>query len=378
MFALQELLNGVLALNFGNVTMVAIGLFLIYLAISKEYEPALLVPIGFSTILVNIPFSSAIDQWIDGVLHRGVLNVFFDIGIITEIFPLLIFIAVGAMIDFGPLLEHPIMFLFGAAAQFGIFATMVVATLLGFDIKQAASIGIIGAADGPTSIYVAGRFAKELLGPISVAAYSYMSLVPIIQPPVIKALTTKEERKIKMSPKSLRISKRVKIVFPILVTIVASLIAPSAAALIGFLMFGNLLRECGVLNSIAKTAQTELANIVTIFLGLSIGSTMTADKFLKPQTLYIMLLGIVAFVFDTAGGVLFAKFLNLFLKNKINPMLGAAGISAFPMSARVIHQLGRKEDPTNYLLMYAVGANVAGQIGSVLAGGILIALVSNL
>lgn len=377
-FTLQELLNGVLALNFGNVTMVAIGLFLIYLAISKEYEPALLVPIGFSTILVNIPFSSAIDQWIDGVLHRGVLNVFFDIGIITEIFPLLIFIAVGAMIDFGPLLEHPIMFLFGAAAQFGIFATMVVATLLGFDIKQAASIGIIGAADGPTSIYVAGRFAKELLGPISVAAYSYMSLVPIIQPPVIKALTTKEERKIKMSPKSLRISKRVKIVFPILVTIVASLIAPSAAALIGFLMFGNLLRECGVLNSIAKTAQTELANIVTIFLGLSIGSTMTADKFLKPQTLYIMLLGIVAFVFDTAGGVLFAKFLNLFLKNKINPMLGAAGISAFPMSARVIHQLGRKEDPTNYLLMYAVGANVAGQIGSVLAGGILIALVSNL
>ncbi|AMW33225.1 oxaloacetate decarboxylase, beta subunit [Fervidobacterium changbaicum] len=375
---MQELLNGVLALNFGNVTMVAIGLFLIYLAISKEYEPALLVPIGFSTILVNIPFSSAIDQWIDGVLHRGVLNVFFDIGIITEIFPLLIFIAVGAMIDFGPLLEHPIMFLFGAAAQFGIFATMVVATLLGFDIKQAASIGIIGAADGPTSIYVAGRFAKELLGPISVAAYSYMSLVPIIQPPVIKALTTKEERKIKMSPKSLRISKRVKIVFPILVTIVASLIAPSAAALIGFLMFGNLLRECGVLNSIAKTAQTELANIVTIFLGLSIGSTMTADKFLKPQTLYIMLLGIVAFVFDTAGGVLFAKFLNLFLKNKINPMLGAAGISAFPMSARVIHQLGRKEDPTNYLLMYAVGANVAGQIGSVLAGGILIALVSNL
>lgn len=377
-FTLQELLNGVLALNFGNVTMVAIGLFLIYLAISKEYEPALLVPIGFSTILVNIPFSSAIDQWIDGVLHRGVLNVFFDIGIITEIFPLLIFIAVGAMIDFGPLLEHPIMFLFGAAAQFGIFATMVVATLLGFDIKQAASIGIIGAADGPTSIYVAGRFAKELLGPISVAAYSYMSLVPIIQPPVIKALTTKEERKIKMSPKSLRISKRVKIVFPILVTIVASLIAPSAAALIGFLMFGNLLRECGVLNSIAKTAQTELANIVTIFLGLSIGSTMTADKFLKPQTLYIMLLGIVAFVFDTAGGVLFAKFLNLFLKNKINPMLGAAGISAFPMSARVIHQLGRKEDPTNYLLMYAVGANVAGQIGSVLAGGILIALISNL
>jgi len=375
---LSELLYGVLSLSFGNIVMLSVGLLLIYLAISKEYEPALLIPIGFSTILVNIPFSSVLDQWIDGVLHRGVLNIFFDIGIITEIFPLLIFIAVGAMIDFGPLLEHPIMFLFGAAAQFGIFATMVVATLLGFDIRQAASIGIIGAADGPTSIYVAGRFAKELLGPISVAAYSYMSLVPIIQPPVIKALTTKEERMIKMPPKSLKIDKRIKILFPILVTIVSSIIAPSATALIGFLMFGNLLRECGVLNSIARSAQTELANIVTIFLGLSIGSTMTADKFLKPQTLYILLLGIVAFIFDTAGGVIFAKFLNLFLKEKINPMLGAAGISAFPMSARVIHNLGRKEDPTNYLLMYAVGANVAGQIGSVLAGGILIALVSSL
>jgi sodium ion-translocating decarboxylase beta subunit len=375
---LQELLNGISALSVGNVVMIGVGAFLIYLAISKEYESALLIPIGFSTILVNIPFSSAIDQWMGGVLHRGVLSIFFDIGIITEIFPLLIFIAVGAMIDFGPLLEHPIMFLFGAAAQFGIFATMVVATLLGFDIKQAASIGMIGSADGPTSIYVAGRFAKDLLGPISVAAYSYMSLVPIIQPPVIKALTTREERRIKMAPKSLKVNKTARIIFPILVTIIASLIAPSAAALIGFLMFGNLLRECGVLNSISKTAQTELANIVTILLGLSIGSTMTADKFLQPRTLYILLLGVVAFVFDTAGGVLFAKFLNLFLKNKINPMLGAAGISAFPMSARVIHQLGRKEDPTNYLLMYAVGANVAGQIGSVLAGGILIALVGNL
>ncbi len=373
-----NLFLGVLNLSIGNLVVIFIGIFLIYLAISKEYEPALLIPIGFSTILVNIPLSSAVDQVIDGVLHKGVLNIFFDIGIITEIFPLLIFIAVGSMIDFGPLLENPIMFLFGAAAQFGIFATMVVATLLGFDIKQAASIGIIGAADGPTSIYVAGRFAKELLGPISVAAYSYMSLVPIIQPPVIKLLTTKEERKIKMEPKGVKINKKIRIIFPILVTLVASLLAPSSAALIGFLMFGNLLRECGVLNSISKTAQNELAHIVTIFLGLSIGSTMTADKFLRPQTLFILLLGLVAFIFDTAGGVLFAKFLNLFLKRKINPMLGAAGISAFPMSARVIHQLGRKEDPTNYLLMYAVGANVAGQIGSVLAGGILIALVSGI
>uniref|UniRef100_A0A7C5U5K0 Sodium ion-translocating decarboxylase subunit beta n=1 Tax=Fervidobacterium nodosum TaxID=2424 RepID=A0A7C5U5K0_9BACT len=370
--------NGILSVTFGNIVMIVIGLTLLYLGIKKEYEPALLIPIGFSTILVNIPFSSAIDQIVDGVLHRGVLNIFFDIGIITEIFPLLIFIAVGAMIDFGPLLENPVMFLFGAAAQFGIFATMVVATLLGFSIKEAASIGIIGAADGPTSIYVAGRFAKDLLGPISVAAYSYMSLVPIIQPAVIKLLTTREERKIKMEPKSVKMDKKVKIIFPIAVTVVSGLLAPSSTTLVGFLMFGNLLKECGVLNSIAKSAQNELANLVTILLGLSIGSTMTAEKFLRPQTLFILLLGLVAFIFDTAGGVLFAKFLNLFLKRKINPMIGAAGISAFPMSARVIHQLGRSEDPTNYLLMHAVGANVAGQIGSVLAGGILIALVGQL
>jgi len=370
--------NGILSVTFGNIVMIVIGLTLLYLGIKKEYEPAPLIPIGFSTILVNIPFSSAIDQIVDGVLHRGVLNIFFDIGIITEIFPLLIFIAVGAMIDFGPLLENPVMFLFGAAAQFGIFATMVVATLLGFSIKEAASIGIIGAADGPTSIYVAGRFAKDLLGPISVAAYSYMSLVPIIQPAVIKLLTTREERKIKMEPKSVKMDKKVKIIFPIAVTDVSGLLAPSSTTLVGFLMFGNLLKECGVLNSIAKSAQNELANLVTILLGLSIGSTMTAEKFLRPQTLFILLLGLVAFIFDTAGGVLFAKFLNLFLKRKINPMIGAAGISAFPMSARVIHQLGRSEDPTNYLLMHAVGANVAGQIGSVLAGGILIALVGQL
>ena len=375
---LSILSDGILSVTLGNIIMMLVALGLIYLAIAKKYEPALLIPIGFSTILVNIPFSSAVDQFVDGVLHKGVLNVFFDVGIVTEIFPLLIFIAVGAMIDFGPLLENPVMFLFGAAAQFGIFATVIVATMLGFDIKQAASIGIIGAADGPTSIYVASRFAKELLGPISVAAYSYMSLVPIIQPPVIKALTTKEERMIKMESKSVKITKTMRIVFPIAVTIVASLLAPSSAALIGFLMFGNLLRECGVLNGLAKSAQNELANLVTILLGLSIGSTMTADKFLRPQTLMIIVLGLVAFILDTAGGVLFAKFLNLFLKKKMNPMLGAAGISAFPMSARVIHILGRKEDPTNYLLMHAIGANVAGQIGSVLAGGILVALVSSL
>ncbi|MEN3043069.1 MAG: sodium ion-translocating decarboxylase subunit beta [Fervidobacterium sp.] len=375
---LSALSVGILSVTFGNILMIMIGLILLYLGIKKEYEPALLIPIGFSTILVNVPFSSAVDQFLDGVFHKGILNMLFDIGIITEIFPLLIFVAVGSMIDFGPLLENPVMFLFGAAAQFGIFATMVVATLLGFNIKEAASIGIIGAADGPTSIYVASRFAKDLLGPISVAAYSYMSLVPIIQPAIIRLLTTSEERKIKMEVKTVRINKRIKIIFPIAVTITASLLAPSSTALVGFLMFGNLLKECGVLNSIAKSAQNELANIVTIMLGLSIGSTMTAEKFLRPQTLLILLLGLVAFIFDTAGGVLFAKFLNIFLRRKINPMIGAAGISAFPMSARVIHQLGRSEDPTNYLLMHAVGANVAGQIGSVLAGGILIALVGQL
>lgn len=371
----KELLTGVFSLTIGNMIMIFIGFLLIYLAIAKKYEPALLLPIGFGTILVNIPLSSAIDQLLEGILHRGVLSIFFDIGIATEIFPLLIFIAVGAMIDFTPLLENPVMFLFGAAAQFGIFGTMAVATLLGFNLKEAASIGIIGAADGPTSIYVASRFARHMLGPISVAAYSYMSLVPIIQPPVIRALTTKQERSIRMQPKAQKIPRIVRIIFPIAITVVASILAPTSAALIGFLMFGNLLRECGVLDSLAKSAQNELANLVTILLGLTIASTMTADKFLRPQTLIILGLGLVAFIFDTAAGVLFAKFLNLFLKRKLNPMLGAAGISAFPMSARVIHKMGLQEDPMNFLLMYAAGANTAGQIGSVLAGGILMSLI---
>lgn len=371
----KELFSGVFSLTIGNMIMILIGSLLIYLAIAKKYEPALLLPIGFGTILVNIPLSSAIDQLFEGILHRGVLSIFFDIGIATEIFPLLIFIAVGAMIDFTPLLENPVMFLFGAAAQFGIFGTMAVATLLGFNLKEAASIGIIGAADGPTSIYVASRFARHMLGPISVAAYSYMSLVPIIQPPVIRALTTKQERSIRMQPKAQKIPRIVRIIFPIAITVVASILAPTSAALIGFLMFGNLLKECGVLDSLAKSAQNELANLVTILLGLTIASTMTADKFLRPQTLIILGLGLVAFIFDTAAGVLFAKFLNLFLKQKLNPMLGAAGISAFPMSARVIHKMGLKEDPMNFLLMYAAGANTAGQIGSVLAGGILMSLI---
>ena len=367
---LSSIFEGAFSITFGQVGMIIIGCVLIYLAIRKQYEPTLLLPIGFGTILANIPFSSAI-----GV--DGALTTLFNFGIMTELFPLLIFIAVGAMIDFSPLFKNPFLLLFGAAAQFGIFFTMSAATLMGFDLKEAASIGIIGAADGPTSIYVASRFAENLLGPISVAAYSYMALVPIIQPPVIKALTTKAERQIRMEGSPKVISKTSLILFPILVTIVAGIMAPSSVALIGFLMFGNLVRECGVLNKLSLAAQNELSSIVSLLLGITIASTMTADKFLSVSTLMIISLGLVAFIFDTAGGVLFAKLLNISLPShlKVNPMVGAAGISAFPMSARVIHKMGQEADPTNYLLMHAVSANVAGQIGSVIAGGFILSLI---
>lgn len=365
---MSELLNGIMTLSLGQIGMFVIAGVLIYLAIAKEYEPVLLMPIGFGAILANIPNSGAIGE-------HGPLTILFNVGILTELFPLLIFIAIGAMIDFGPLLKNPKMLLFGGAAQFGIFFTLSVATLMGFDLKEAASIGIIGAADGPTSIFVATKFAKHLLGPISVAAYSYMSLVPIIQPPVIRALTTLEERQIRMPYADSDISKRVKIIFPIAVTLFAGLIVPVSAALIGFLMFGNLLRECGVTERLSKSAQNELANLVTILLGITVGSTMTAEGFLNASTLAIIAMGLVAFVFDTAGGVMFAKFLNLFSKNKINPMVGAAGISAFPMSARVIQKEAQKADPSNFILMHAISANVAGQIGSVIAGGLILALV---
>lgn len=365
-----------------DLVMIAVGLILIYLAIAKNYEPTLLLPMGFGAILVNIPLSSAITQ-IDpatGEAVEGVLNVFFDAGIVTEIFPLLIFIAIGAMIDFSPLFRNPSLLLFGAAAQFGIFMTMAVASLMGYDLREAASIGIIGAADGPTSIVVASRFAPNLLGPISVAAYSYMALVPIIQPPVIRLLTTRKERLIRMSSagkNNKQISRKALIAFPIVVTVVAGIIAPSSLALIGFLMFGNLIRECGVLNKLSLSAQNELAGLVTILLGITIAATMTSERFVRVDTLFIIALGLFAFIFDTFGGVLFAKLMNLFRKeeNKINPMIGACGISAFPMSARVIHQMGQKEDPYNYLLMPAISANVGGQIGSVVAGGIILSLV---
>lgn len=376
---LQSLLPVIYSMTWQNLVMIAVGLTLIYLAIAKEYEPNLLLPMGFGAVLVNIPFTSALTQIdpVTGKALEGALSVFYEAGIANEVFPLLIFIAIGAMIDFSPLFKNPLLLLFGAAAQFGIFLTMMGATLLGFDLKEAASIGIIGAADGPTSIFVSARFAPDLLGPISVAAYSYMALVPIIQPPVIRLLTSKKERCIHMEAHAKSVSKTSLILFPIVVTIFAGIIAPSSLALIGFLMFGNLIRECGVLNKLSLAAQNELSSIVTILLGISIASTMTADRFVRLDTLMIIGLGLVAFIFDTFGGVMFAKLMNIFLpsRKKINPMVGACGISAFPMSARVIHGMGQKEDPTNYLLMHAVSANVGGQIGSVVAGGLILSLI---
>jgi sodium ion-translocating decarboxylase beta subunit len=365
---MQDMLPGIFGFGLGHLAMLLIGGLLIYLAIAKDYEPMLLLPIGFGAILANIPFSSAIG-------NEGFLNVLYNAGIRNELFPVLIFIAVGAMIDFGPLLQNPFMLFFGAAAQFGIFATMMVAIFLGFDLKEAASIGIIGAADGPTSIYVATKFAKNLLAPISVAAYSYMSLVPIIQPPVIKLLTSRKERLIRMETRQINIPPVAKIIFPIMVTVVAGIIAPISVALVGSLMFGNLIRECGVLERLSKAAQNELSNLVTLLLGITIGSTMTAHEFLNWQTALIMGMGLIAFIFDTAGGVCFAKVLNLFLKKKVNPMVGAAGISAFPMSARVIQRMAQKEDPTNFILMQSISANVAGQLGSIIAGGMLLAVI---
>ncbi|NLC63235.1 MAG: sodium ion-translocating decarboxylase subunit beta [Thermoanaerobacterales bacterium] len=366
---MQELLIGITNLSIYQVIMFFIGGVLIYLAIEKEYEPMLLLPIGFGAILANIPFSSAIGE-------EGYLTILFNAGILTELFPILIFIAVGAMIDFKPLLQQPFMLFFGAAAQFGIFFTMSMAALLGFSLKEAASIGIIGAADGPTSIFVATRFARHLLAPISVAAYSYMALVPIIQPPVIKFLTTPQERKIHMKPYfDRKISKKVEVLFPIVITIIAGILAPISVALIGSLMFGNLIRVSGVLERLSKSAQNELANLVTLLLGITIGSTMTAADFLNGTTLMIIGMGLVAFIFDTAGGVIFAKVLNLFLKDKINPMVGACGISAFPMSSRVVQKMAQKDDPSNFILMQAAGANVSGQIGSIIAGSLILTLV---
>ena len=367
-----------LALTWQQVVMYLVGGLLIYLAICKDFEPALLLPMGFGAILVNLPFSGVIDQFMAGAGEtNGIIQWLFEVGIeASEAMPILLFIGIGAMIDFGPLLARPKMFLFGAAAQFGIFAAIVIAVLLGFDLKDAASIGMIGAADGPTSILVSQVLGSSYVGPIAVVAYSYMALVPIIQPVVIKTITTKKERLIRMEHPSKVISKRTRILFPIIVTLVAGLVAPMSVSLVGSLMFGNLIRECGVLNRLSQTAQNEFSNIITLLLGLTISFSMRAEQFVRLETIYIMILGLVAFIFDTIGGVLFAKLLNLFSKNKINPMIGAAGISAFPMAARVVQKLSLSEDKTNHLLMEAVGANVSGQIASVVAGGVILGFFS--
>ena len=372
------LVENIPLLDWRYVVMWAIGAILIILAIRYEMEPTLLLPMGFGTILVNLPLSGAIDKLASNgdIIQEGALSTLFRAGISNELFPLILFIGIGAMIDFGPLLSNPKLMIFGAAAQFGIFFTLCLASMF-FTPEEAASIGIIGAADGPTAIVVANKLLgseSKITGAIMVAAYSYMALVPIIQPPVIKLLTTKKERLIRMPYSQKSVSKLTKILFPIVITVIAGIVAPESVSLIGFLMFGNLIRECGVLNSLSETAQNVLANLITIFLGITIATQMQAEKFLKPETLLILGLGLFAFIFDTAGGVLFAKLINVFLPKdkKINPMIGAAGISAFPMSGRVVHKMGLKEDPQNFLLMHSIGVNVSGQIASVIAGGMIL------
>lgn len=373
------LISGIMAITWQQCVMYVVGGVLIYLAIAKEYEPSLLLPMGFGAILVNLPASGVINQTVAGIGEtHGIIQWLFEVGIdASEALPILLFIGIGAMIDFGPLLAQPIMFLFGAAAQFGIFVAVLFAALLGFNIADAASIGIIGAADGPTSILVSQMLNSKYVGAIAVAAYSYMALVPIIQPFAIRLVTTKKERQIKMPYNPKNVSKMTRILFPIIVTFIAGLVAPMSVALVGFLMFGNLIRECGVLKTLSEAAQNMLANLITLLLGLTIAFSMRADVFVNIETLMIMGIGLLAFVFDTIGGVLFAKVLNLFRKEKINPMIGAAGISAFPMSSRVVQKMALKEDPTNILIMHAAGANVSGQIASVVAGGMIMSLVAN-
>lgn len=371
---LEFLWTGIAAITWKEIIMYCVGIFLIYLAIAKKLEPTLLLPMGFGAILVNIPFSGALTQG-DTI---GAIEWLFEVGIhVSEILPLLLFIGIGAMLDFGPLLASPKLIFIGAAAQAGIFATIIIATLCGYDIKEAASIGIIGAADGPTSILVSGQLLSSdnnIRGAITVAAYCYMALVPIIQPFVIKLCTTKKERLIKMEYNPQNVSKGTKIVFPVIITLLAGLLAPASVSLVGFLMFGNLIKECGVLDSLSETASKTLTNLVTLLLGITISFTMVADKFVHVDTLIVMGLGLLAFSFDTFFGIFFVKFINLFSKKKINPMVGAAGISAFPMASRIVHQLGVKEDKSNYLLMHAASANIAGQVASAIAGGVILSL----
>ncbi len=368
---LSFLTEGFGALTWKMVAMWIIGTVLIFLAIKKDMEPALLLPMGFGAILVNLPFSAV------AVEGEGIIAQLFKVGIEAgEAMPLLLFIGIGAMIDFGPLLANPKLFILGGAAQLGIFVTMILAAMIGFPVNDAASIAIIGAADGPTSIMVAQRLMSNYVGPIMVVAYSYMALVPIVQPVVIKACTTKKERLIRMHYNAKQVPKVLKIIFPIAVSIVAGLIAPGSLSLVGMLMFGNLLRECTVLGSLSDTAQTSFSNIITLLLGLTISFQMKAEAFMRVETLIIMVLGLFAFVFDTFGGIMCAKIMNLFSKEKINPMVGAAGISAFPMASRVVEKMGIKEDPCNHLLMHAAGANVSGQIASAVVGGLIIGFIA--
>ena len=375
---MEFLISGIVAVTWKQAIMYLIGLLLIWLAIKKQYEPALLLPMGFGAILVNLPFSSALNQTLQGPLEtNGIIAWLFSTGLeASEALPILLFIGIGAMIDFGPLLSKPILFLFGAAAQFGIFAALLFAVILGFDLKDAASIAIIGAADGPTSVLVSQILHSNYIGAIAVAAYSYMALVPIVQPFAIKLVTTRQERKIAMHYSPAAVPKSMRIAFPIVVTFIVGFIAPSSVSLVGFLMFGNLIRECGVLTNLSETAQVSLTNLITLLLGITISFSMQAESFVKVDTLLIMTIGLFAFVFDTVGGVLFAKLMNLFLKEKINPMVGAAGISAFPMSSRVVQKMALEENPQNILIMQAAGANVSGQIASAIAGGLIITLIS--
>ena len=370
-----------LAITPQQIVMYVVGAVLIWLAIEKGFEPALLMPMGFGAILVNLPLSGVMNQFSEGVGEtHGIIQWLFEVGIeASEAMPILLFIGIGAMIDFGPLLSNPKLFLCGAAAQGGIFLTIMIASALGFDLKDAASIGIIGAADGPTSILVSQTLGSNFIGAIAVAAYSYMALVPIIQPFAIKLVTTKKDRAMRMPYRAQGVSKRLRIMFPIVVSVIAGLVAPSSVALVGFLMFGNLIRECGVLSSLSQTAQNELANLITLLLGITIAASMKADQFVRWETLMIMGLGLVAFILDSMVGVIFVKILNIFTpKNKINPMVGAAGISAFPMSSRVIEKMGQEADPQNHLLMHAVAANVSGQIASVVAGGVVLQYFANM
>ena len=378
---LSFLWQNLLAITWQQAVMYVVGAVLIYLAIEKGFEPSLLMGMGFGAILVNLPLSGVMNQFSEGVGEtHGIIQWLFEVGIeSSEAMPILLFIGIGAMIDFGPLLSNPKLFLCGAAAQAGIFLTIIIASLLGFELKDAASIGIIGAADGPTSILVSQVLDSNYVGAIAVAAYSYLALVPIIQPFAIKLVTTKKDRAMKMPYVGGNVSRRTRILFPIIVSVIAGLVAPSSVALVGFLMFGNLIRECGVLETMSKTAQNELANLITVLLGITISASMRAEEFVRFETLLIMGLGLVAFILDSMVGVLFVKVLNIFTpKNKINPMVGAAGISAFPMSSRVIEKMGQEADPTNHLLMHAVAANVSGQIASVVAGGVVLQYFANM